>query len=339
MVMRFVDGRARQFEPLGGLAGALPARLAALTAPWRGATGWICTGIGASAAVAGATADRLRRNGVAAVSLPSGDVPAFAAAVGWPVLLLSQSGRSAELVATARAIPAGRGLALTNATASPLAAAATEAVHLGGLADSRASTVGFTALLLAGHVFADWCAGIAVDRRWEDELGALGDRLHVTAGGPADWAGVDVVADRDWLAGAEYGALMIREVGRIRAEALETRRYLHGPMESAPGGLTVLVGGERLDRVAGQLAAGPAPAPVLRWRLTTDNGRTAALGPLAGQLLVADGLQELAGRVAAHRGIDPDQFVYDQDDTKLGTSFPPAVPPALLSTVDERKSS
>ncbi len=309
--MRFDDGRARQFGPLDGIAGRLPAQLDALAGRWRAATGWICTGIGASAAVANATADRLRRDGIGAASLPPAAVPAFAAAVDWPVLLVSQSGRSAELVATARAIPAGRGLALTNAVASPLAAAASESVDVGGLADSRASTVGFTALLVAGHVLAGWCAGIATD-------------LSVPAGDtlPAvDVAGlscVDIVADPDLLPAAEYGALMIREVGRIRAEALETRRYLHGPMESAPGGLTVLAGGERLDRVAAQLAAGLAPAPVLRWAVAGD--------PLAGQLLVAQGAQEVAARVAAHRGIDPDEFVYDQADTKL-------------STIDERKSS
>ncbi|GAA4464366.1 hypothetical protein [Phytohabitans houttuyneae] len=309
--MRFVDGRARQLEQLGDIASRLPARLDALTGPWRAATGWICTGIGASAAVADATADRLRRNGIAAVSLPPGDVPAFAAGTGWPVLLVSQSGRSAELVATAQAIPGGRGLALTNAVAPPLAAAAGEAVDAGGLADSRASTVGFTALLVAGHVFADWCAGVATDLP-----APVGKPLPATDA--ASLSFVDVVADPDLLPAAEYGALIIREVGRIRAEALETRRYLHGPMESAPGGLTVLAGGERLDRVAAQLAAGPAPAPVLRWAVAGD--------PLAGQLLVAQGLQEIAARVAAYRGIEPDEFVYDQEDTKL-------------STIDERKSS
>jgi glucosamine--fructose-6-phosphate aminotransferase (isomerizing) len=303
--VRFVDGRARQFEPLGDIAAALPTLLAALTGPWREAAGWICTGIGASAAVAGATADRMRRNGIGAVSLPPADVAAVAGAVDWPVLLVSQSGRSAELVATAKALPPGRGLALTNATTAPLADAASEAVNVGGLDDSRASTVGFTALLVAGHVFAGWCAGVTVSL-------ALGDPLPVVDA--ADWSCVDIVVDAGLLPAAEYGALMIREVGRIRAEALETRRYLHGPMESAPGGLTVLAGGERLERVAVQLA----PAPVLRWPLTAD--------PLAGQLSVAVGLQEIAARVAAHRGIDPDEFVYDQEDTKL-------------STIDERKSS
>lgn len=309
--MRFVDGRARQFEPLGDIAAALPTRLTALTGPWREATGWICTGIGASAAVAGATADRLRRNGIGAVSLPPADVAAVAGAVDWPVLLVSQSGRSAELVATAKALPPGRGLALTNATTAPLADAASEAVNVGGLDDSRASTVGFTALLVAGHVFAGWCAGVPVSL-------ALGDPLPVV--NAADWSCVDIVADAALLPAAEYGALMFREIGRIRAEGLETRRYLHGPMESAPGGLTVLVGGDRLDRVAAQLAAGPTPATVLRWPLTM------AADPLAGQLSVAVGLQEIAARVAAHRGIDPDEFVYDQEDTKL-------------STIDERKSS
>ncbi|WP_422771126.1 hypothetical protein ACN28C_31545 [Plantactinospora sp. WMMC1484] len=384
--MRFADGRVRQFAPLGRVAGDLPARLTGLTGPWRAASGWICTGIGASAAVADAVADRLRHNGVGAVSLPPGDVPGLAATVGWPVLLVSQSGRSTELLATVEALPTGRGLALTNAADSPLAAETGEAVVLGGLADSRASTVGFAALLLAGHMFADWCAGGAPGRGWAAEVAALsaaavafGDRLAGTvmdaagtatdvtdaagtvsdaAGTVSDaagWAAMDVVADPDWLAAAEYGALMIREVGRIRAGALETRRYLHGPMESAPGGLTVLVGGDRLDRVADQLAAGPEPAPVLRWSVTISGGRTtvhvpasglppllldsAALGPFAGQLLVGYGLQEIAQRVAVARGVDPDEFVYDQDDTKLGTPSAPAAPPAPLSTIDERKSN
>ncbi|MFY1668804.1 hypothetical protein ACN27G_02425 [Plantactinospora sp. WMMB334] len=374
--MRFADGRARQFGPLGHVAGELPTRLAGLTGPWRAASGWICTGIGASAAVADAVADRLRRNGVAAVSLPPGDAPGLAATVGWPVLLVSQSGRSTELLATVEALPTGRGLALTNAADPPLAAVAAEAVDVGGLADSRASTVGFAALLLAGHLFADWCTGSPPGRGWAAEVAAIpaaavafGDRLAGTVTdapgtvtvGPgtvtdaAGWAALDVVADPDWLAAAEYGTLMIREVGRIRAGALETRRYLHGPMESAPGGLTVLVGGDRLDRVADQLAAGPAPAPVLRWSVTMSGGRTAvhvpdsglppllldsaALGPLAGQLLVGYGLQEIAQRVAARRGVDPDEFVYDQDDTKLRTPDAPAAPPAPLSTIDERKSN
>ena len=103
---------------------------------------------------------------------------------------------------------------------------------------------------------------------------------------------------------------------------MSTRQYLHGAMESAGGGVHVILGDHREVGVARTLSeaghevvlvTGQAvePAPHLQViRLPT-------LPPSQRAVLEAVVMQVLASRVADHAGIDIEQFVFHNADTKV----------------------
>jgi glucosamine--fructose-6-phosphate aminotransferase (isomerizing) len=133
----------------------------------------------------------------------------------------------------------------------------------------------------------------------------------------------DVVASGAARATSESGALLLREVCRVPSAALVTRNYLHGEMESAGSTLHVIIGDGRELELARTLAQ----AGHLTLCLTSaplDSDEHLFVVPIAKELplpvrtvLQTAVLQRLAGSLAAARGVDIEEFVFDNTDTKI----------------------
>jgi glucosamine--fructose-6-phosphate aminotransferase (isomerizing) len=177
---------------------------------------------------------------------------------GMTVVAISAGGGSAETVAAARRhVGTSRVIAVTNAPGSELASLADDVVDVrAGLERSGVACRSFTNTLAALHlmagadpavlrVAADACAAVVEGRgAW---LGAACDALAGRA--------VHVLAPAERIGSAEQGALMLREVPRVRADACETGDWSHVDvyLSRRPGlGLVLLRGS-------------PYEAEALRW--------------------------------------------------------------------------
>lgn len=324
----FQEARASQAAALGALVPRIAHRLEGIGGTLDGA-GPIFVGIGASHAAAAAPVWALRERGVHAWRLSAGDQPVPYPPSPHPVVGISQSGRSAETLAVLQALPENRRIAVVNAAPSPIADLPATVIGLGDIADSYASTIGFTATVTALGMLADAWGGGALDAGWQHLHEAFGEYDEAVAAPLAALVPVlerasyaDFVGAGAALGSAEAGALLLREVARIPSTGMGTRQYLHGSMESAGDGLHVLIGGEREHALAQTLSE--AGHDVLL--VTTTPAATAArfqtvvLPDLpAAQRAVLDAtvLQNLAATAAAARGIDIEQFVFHNDDTKV----------------------
>ncbi|GMA23518.1 hypothetical protein GCM10025864_12770 [Luteimicrobium album] len=286
-------------------------------------------GIGASLAAAAAPVWALRSRGIDSWRAGAGDQPIPYPTTRHAVVGISQSGRSAETLAVLAAVPDDRRLAVVNTTPSPLSELASVVISLGNLRDSYASTIGYTATVGALGMLADAWDGGTIDPGWDGVPDAatltearLADRLAdltpvLERVGYADFVGTGPA-----VGSAEAGALLLREVARIPSTAMSTRQYLHGSMESANEGLHVLFGDEREVALAQTLADAGHDVLLVT---AADVAPTARLHPLrmerrpAAQraLLEALVLQLLAARAAEARGVDVEEFVFHNDDTKV----------------------
>lgn len=300
--------------------------------PGAAATGSVAlVGIGASHAVLAAPVHALRAAGVPALRSTGEDLPAGSPALADTVVGVSQSGRSPETVAALGSQPAGSRLAVVNQDASPLAAAADDALWLGTLVDSGMSSVAVAATAVA--------LGMLVERRTSGSPSAAWDRLGATLAGVLDDATTDrTVADFAALAApagcvdvvgrpvstgaAEQGALLLREGPKVAALGTGTRTYLHGLTDAVGGTAHVLVGGAREAALADQLAA--YGVPVL---LVTDEDvrpgagvhvvRLPAVAPLAAVVTEVAVLQLLALHLGDALGTDVDAGTLARVDTKI----------------------
>lgn len=330
----FVDARAEQAERLGVAIGSLVEQVAhwqdagALRGP-----GPIFVGIGASLAAACAPVWSLRERGILAWRLGSGDAPLPYPAIDQPVIGISQSGRSAETLAALRSVDERLRYAVVNTAPSPIAdLAGPRAMHLGSIPDSYASTIGYTATVAALGMIADAWDGGAVDPEWfslAEEFAEVDAVLATTVAGAVDafadapWA--DFVASGPATGSAEAGALLLREVARIPATAMSTRQYLHGAMESAGGGVHVVFGDRRELSLASTLADAGHRVLLVTSEDVADSAGLRVLRmpkrPAAQRaILEAAALQTLAAGVAALRGVEIEEFVFQHDDTKVAVA-------------------
>lgn len=329
----FREARKRQVEELDRLLPTLTHDLTAIAGHGglRG-PGPLFVGIGASLAAATAPVWRLRARGIEAYRLGAGDHPVPFPPSDRPVIGVSQSGRSPETLAVLTSVPAGLRYAVVNAQPSPLAEAADTVVSLGAIPDSYASTVGFTATVMALGLVADLWDGGMIDPGWahlSDAIGSVQGQVVediaslVGLFDGAAWA--DVVGGGPSVGSAEVGALLLREVTRVPATAMSTRQYLHGAMESAGGGVHVLFGTEREAAVAGTLCTAGH-----RSILVTDQPvalrellhvvRVPAVPPAQRALLEAVIMQTLVEALATARGIEIEDFVFHHEDTKVAVA-------------------
>jgi glucosamine--fructose-6-phosphate aminotransferase (isomerizing) len=250
-------------------------------------------------------------------------------------IVVSQSGRSAEVVALADALKRGvRPLlvSVTNGLDNPLAQGSDIALDIRAGPEKGPSTMTFAATLVVLAGVAQVLAGRQADEAVRD-ISETADRAEAAA--ETLLAGREELAERlaGWLgqrpavillgrgagrAASATGALLLKEAARLPAEALESGQFRHGPLELAGPDLAAAVvvtepATERIDLgiAADLVSAGAsvlvvgrtsnAPAGSRRVPLT-DVGR--ALTPA----LAAVPFQLLAWRLAQQRSRRPGSF-------------------------------
>ncbi|GIH15929.1 SIS domain-containing protein [Rugosimonospora africana] len=292
--------------------------------------GPIFVGIGNSFAAACAPVWALRGRGIHSWRLASGDYPVPFPDSAHPIIGISQSGRSPETLAVLAGAAGRPRYAVVNNDPSPMTAVLQDVVGLGNIADSYASTIGFTATVAALGLIADAWDGGAVDPAW-DELPAhfralerrLDEQLPEMAAALVGAGYADFVGAGPSLGSAECGALLLREVARVPATPMSTRQYLHGAMESAGGGVHVLLGDERELDLADTLAGAGHPVILVTGaqRVPDRPGvgvvRLPRVPVAPRAILEALVMQALAGEAADRRGITIEEFVFHNSDTKV----------------------
>lgn len=251
--------------------------------------------------------------------------PSIASVYGKPLLhmrgqtfiLISQSGRSPDLLASAQAAAAAGALviALVNDTASPLAGLADIVIPLlAGPETSVAATKSYIATLAAlAQLVSCWQQDAELARA----VATLPDVLD--AAWRQDWSsGADALADvRNLfvlgrgltLTVALEAALKFKETCGIHGEAFSIAEVAHGPMALASPDFPALVfppqgsAAAGLDDVAAAFAARGAPV------LTVGDGGLpidADLHPVLAPIVMAQSFYRMADALALRRGFDPD---------------------------------
>ena len=257
------------------------------------------------------------------IGIPVGSMgPSVASVYGArnvPLVSISQSGASTDLLALQRAARDGGALAiaLTNTGDSPLAEAAEICLPLeAGPERAVAATKTFVASLVAlAAVVAGWAGDDGLARAIRDLPAVLAEAIRT------DWSpaipalssapNLYVVARGPAFAIAGEAALKLKETCRLHAEAYSAAELRHGPIELAARGLAALVFSARdgssasiRDAVsvlraagAGVFVAGPGEA------LPTVHAGHVLLDPVS-QIL---GFYCLAEQMSLALGRDPDR--------------------------------
>lgn len=308
-----IAGEVRSAQQGGALSGAGP----------------IFLGIGASFAASAAAVWTLRTRGIHSWRLNPGEHPLPFPASEHNIVGVSQSGRSAETLAAMCSVDEQHRIAVVNVTGSPLTQLASTSISLGNLPDSYASTIGYTATIVALGMIAEAWDGGAIDPSWT-VLPSAFRRLEDTMRGRAaalaiplaKAASVDFVAAAPSAGSAEVGALLLRELARVPSTGFATRQYIHGAMESAGKTAHVLMGEERELVVARTLARAGHDTFLIT---TSDVPEEPCLSvislpvvpPAQRTVLEALVMQSLAVETTLLRGLDPDAFVFHHTDTKV----------------------
>ena len=242
-----------------------------------------------------------------------------------PLIAISQSGRSPDLLAAAEDAQRQGAIvvAIVNDDASPLAERADMIIPVrAGPETSVAATKSFVCTLTAIlHLVAEW----SQDATLLAALDRIGPTLERAAA--ADWtAAVPILRDAGdmlvlgrgpTLPIAGEAALKLKETSRLHAEAFSSAEVAHGPMTLVGPGDPVLALApldvartglrERLEDFAARgarvIAAGPAadiaPAELVLPSSTTDH-------PLLGAIAHIQSFYGLAEALSLARGCDPD---------------------------------
>ena len=328
--MRFHDGIDAQPESLRRSAESLRVALGGVGA--LGADDLVAlVGIGASEHAARAAAIVWRRMGLNAFAVPASELLHGGGVNAQVYVGISESGRSAETIATLQDVD-GRRVALTNFADSPLAELSDDVLPLDSGPDSPVYTTGYTATVQALGLLGEHWAGVSGD--WNQLPGQVSDVLKAAPTTVEalvesfDRAAiVDVVASGASLATAGEGALMLRESARVHTAGHETHNYLHGPMEPVEADFAaVVIGDGRELRLAEDLSRlGCSTLLLTRRPGQVEPSKTLhvlalpeASSALGNAVLEILPVQVLARALADKRGLAVDGFRYEQDDIKLG---------------------
>lgn len=291
--------------------------------------GPIIVGIGASLAAANAPVWAMRSRGIDALRLGSGDLPLPFPASDHPIIGVSQSGKSTETLALLGSVDPALRYVVVNSHPSPMADLSEHVLSLGNIPDSYASTIGYTATITGLGMIADSWAGGELDSGWqklpdlfrwvEETVGARAAELAATFEGVTT---ADFVGAGPSIGSAEAGALLFREVARIHAAGMSTRQYLHGSMESAGDGVHVLFGDGRELEVAATLSGAGHRVILVSGETVAEapNLQTVKLPvvpPSQRAVLEALVMQILVGEVANLHGVEIEEFVFHNADTKV----------------------
>ena len=290
----------------------------------------VLSGIGASYYALSAAVWALRGAGRRAFAVRSSELTAAREArLGDAYVLVSQSGASTETLDAVDAIGDAPLIAVSAREDSPLATAATLRLPLGQLPDTTVSTLSYTATVQCLGMLCDSLLGR--DRGHWNSLPYLVERLltdseeAVTSLVPAfsSIRTLDAVGGGASAGSAEEAALMTREALKLPALGIETRDYLHGPLEPVgPGFGCVVFGREREHALAASL--GDYGADVL---LISDLTPAVPSGvrvielpevsELARPILEIIPFQMLVQRLADERGLVIGPLTRQQSDTKV----------------------
>ncbi|MDR2975186.1 MAG: hypothetical protein LBV00_10845 [Propionibacteriaceae bacterium] len=325
----YQTGLTAQFEAMERMTDRIGAQLNGLDLHHVNQPAFI--GMGASFAAAALPVDLLRRHGRWTERLLACNIqPGMALPPADLVMAISQSGRSTETIQALSLIEPGARACLVNITDSDLGLACDRRLTLGDEPDSYASTVAYSGTLAALHLIA----GALLGQDWSDRWHGTGERLEtfITRSQPqidaalansADVACADIVADGAHRASAEEGALLLREVCRLPATSSTTRNYLHGEMESAGQTLHVVIGSGREIQLARMLAEAGHPCLLMTEAKVASQPNLIVIaltpGPdrLSEQVIASTMVMQcLAGGFAAARGVEIEDFVFHNDDTK-----------------------
>lgn len=304
----------------------------------------VFVGMGSSLAAAVGVCPRLDRGGRFAVAVDAGEMlhyglPGLVGDTG--IVLISQSGRSAETVRLLESLPVGgRGaVAVTNDPDSPLACRASVNLPLAAGDEQAVATKTYVATLLVLHMLADRMLGEhATDlTRFSPALDTLSSiASHPEMAEP--WAehlgtarSLAIVGRGGALGLAHYAAVTIDELARLPALPFSGGAFRHGPLElTGPDlGVIVLAGPEPTRelqlRLAHDAAAGGAQVLVLDTgadgAADSTNGllqiRLGEHDLVGGQLVTAAVLQLLAAALARHRGYEAGVMHYTSKVTDI----------------------
>lgn len=287
-------------------------------------------GIGASHAAAATGEYCLRKVGIDAIR----STPAELADL-YPThhtILISQSGRSAELVSIAEKLDPNNLIALTNYAPSPIGDLSKYQINLGNHPDSSVSFLSFTGTLISLGMLADhWSGHLNLSTTQSQTKTALTNvsehesDLDTIASMIAEANFVDFIGPATYLGAVEEASLMFREGPRMSATGMETRMYLHGPMDAAGPGAHVILGGKREALLAEQLLEQtsnvtfvnigqehvPPPSGATFIGLADNN-----LAPVMHVVQATLLSQYLTLRVSKERSINIDEPVFQRLDTK-----------------------
>jgi glutamine---fructose-6-phosphate transaminase (isomerizing) len=292
----------------------------------------VLSGIGASGHALIPAMLALRAAGRRAFAVSAGELrEASAARLGDAFVLVSQSGASTETVAALECIDGAPVVAISARGDSPLATAANAWLPLGPLPDTPVATLSYTATLQALGMLVEVLLGPSkISSVWDrlpefasDVLERSDPVMEAFAERFAAVRAVDAVGGGPSAASAGETALLAREGLRLPATGMETREYLHGPLEAVDDGFGAIVfGAEREHGLAAALASFGATVALLTERALEAPGGAAvvelpAVGPLAGPILEILPVQLLAERVAPLRGLEIGKLRRQQDDTKV----------------------
>lgn len=240
------------------------------------------------------------------------------------LVIVSQSGRSAEIVRLVEQSQGATMLAVTNDAASPLAQTADALVLTAAGVESNVSCKTYVCSLAALTLVADTLAPIPGEpsslaqletvgevmtgylSRWEEQatnLGQLlgGSSLIICGRGPS-------------LAAVHYSALILKEAAKVHTEGLTAPQFRHGPMELAKTSVQVLVyegqgSTTSLNRrlVADVIEAG-GRAYLIGGTQQPEAFRLPAVPPVGLPLLEILPTQLLSLGLAWRNGLEPGQF-------------------------------
>jgi glucosamine--fructose-6-phosphate aminotransferase (isomerizing) len=328
----FREAILAQPENLTAAHAAVEEALAELDlSPWRSGT-LVVGAMGASQSAAIPVVRALRASGRRAFLLTASELALDRAReLGDAFVLVSQSGASAETVDALAQLKGAPVLAISAHRDTPVARDAAGWLPLGPLPDTPVATLSYTATLqtlgmlgdaLAGQSPASWTNVAAMA---EDVLAFSEEIVQRLAPTFAQVTSLDAVGGASAEGSAGETALLAREGLRLPAAAMETRQYLHGPLESVAAGLGAIVfGGERERALAAELTSYGATVLFIGEAegVSGSGDEVAVLGipdasPTAAPILQILPVQLLAERVAGLRELPIGELRRSQRDTKV----------------------
>lgn len=239
-----------------------------------------------------------------------------------PFILISQSGKSPDLLLSAEAARKAGALviAFVNDVESPLAELAEIVVPLhAGPEKSIAATKSYIATLAAfAHLAGEWTG----DPELQTAVSALPETLETAWA--ADWsAGVNLFADAQsmfvlgrglTLGVAQEAALKFKETCGIHAEAFSIAEVAHGPMALVKPGFPLLVfppldkAVAGLDATLSQFAGRGARIAIAGGHHgnTSNLPMRPNLHPVIGPIAMVQSFYGLVNALSVRRGYDPD---------------------------------